>query len=83
MIYISPKDDLNQLELEYGQIARARNLQQRLDGYDLRRGVSPQELVGGIHKFSTPTICDKQELAWPAHLLSFNPWGTIRMLLKR
>ncbi|MFQ6118122.1 MAG: TIGR04190 family B12-binding domain/radical SAM domain protein, partial [Candidatus Bipolaricaulia bacterium] len=73
---------LNRLKLEYGRIdrrrgeavaariERARELQRRLDGYDLQKISPPAELVGEVHKFSVSTVCDKRELAWPAHLVN-------------
>jgi radical SAM superfamily enzyme YgiQ (UPF0313 family) len=85
---------LNRLKLGYGRIARrqgeavaariarARELQRRLDGYDLQEKPPPKELIGEIHEFSVSTVCDKQELAWPAHLFNFKPLGISRMLLR-
>lgn len=81
----------NQLKLQYGRIgrrqgeavaariARARELQQRLDGC---AGKPPKELIGEIYEFSTSTVCDKRELDWPRHLLNFKPLGIAGMLLR-
>jgi len=81
---------LNRLKLECGRIeprraravaeriAQARELQRRLDSYP---GQPPEELVGEVHRFSVSTVCDKRELAWPAHLFNFKPVGIARMLL--
>jgi len=86
---------LNRLKLEYGRIdrrrgeavaariARARELERRLDGYDRRELMPPEELIGEVHEFSVSTVCDKRELAWPAHLLNFNPLEIVRSLLHR
>jgi len=83
----------NRLKLEYGRIARrqgaavaariahARELQKRLDGYDLQEKLPPEELVGEVRKFSVSTVCDKRELAWPTHLVNFKPLGIARALL--
>ncbi len=65
------------------RIARARELQRRLDGYDRRKAEPPAELVGEIHEFSASTVCDKRELAWPAHLFNFKPLGIARGLWSR
>ncbi len=82
---------LNQLKLQYGRIdrrrsaavaariARARELQRRLDGLS---GKPPEELIGEIHEFSVSTVCDKRELDWPRHILNFKPLGIAGMLLR-
>ena len=83
---------LNKLKLKYcridsvrGQkvakrIIRARGLKDRLrQSFNTRNGMSLEEqqiLHGEIHDYSVSTVCDKRELFWSRHLMSFK-WREI------
>jgi len=70
---------LNQLKLEYGRISprRAHTVAERIrSARDLRKRLASgkevgAEIEGEIAKFSESTVCDKQELFWPRHLINF------------
>ncbi|HME06063.1 MAG TPA: TIGR04190 family B12-binding domain/radical SAM domain protein [Bryobacteraceae bacterium] len=72
---------LNQLKLTYGRISagRARLVAERIrSARELRARLADcgsleagAELEGEISKFSESTVCDKQELFWPRHLINF------------
>ncbi len=83
---------LNTLKLEYGRIdatrgkavakriSRARELKNRLRANAVNRSAmglkEHQMLLGEIHDFSISTVCDKRELFWRRHLMSFR-WTEI------
>ncbi len=82
---------LNALKLEHRRISasQARAVAERLARMrelkkeTLERGAPrgepfPLELKAAAESL----ICDKRELAWPAHLLNFKPLGIIRQLLR-
>jgi B12-binding domain/radical SAM domain protein len=76
---------LNELKMQFGrisnrrgravrkQIQEARNLRSRLDD-EVAKGdghTVPEELKGEIRRFSSNTVCDKQELFWQRHFMNF------------
>ncbi len=83
---------LNALKLQYGRISRARGrsvarriAQARALKNKLRLGAGGQSgldseehrlLLGEVHDFSVSTVCDKRELFWRRHLLSFK-WSEV------
>jgi hypothetical protein len=86
---------LNELKRLYGRISasqaravaerigEARRLRERLrDEGEASRGAA-SALEGEIARFSMSTVCDKNELAWPRHLLNFRPLGIARAALER
>jgi radical SAM superfamily enzyme YgiQ (UPF0313 family) len=88
---------LNTLKLKYcridsarGQkvakrIIRARGLKDRLrQSFNTRNGMSLEEqqiLHGEIHDYSVSTVCDKRELFWNRHLMSFKWWEICRVAI--
>jgi B12-binding domain/radical SAM domain protein len=87
---------LNKLKQLYGRIdpargrkvahriARARDLQKRLDAVDHGEELDAeafQTLQGEIDAFSISTVCDKRELFWRRHLVNFKLWGVLRVAL--
>jgi len=87
---------LNALKQTYGRIdrgrgqevarriARARDLQKRLDAVDHGEELDAeafQALQGEIDAFSISTVCDKRELFWRRHLVNFKLWGVLRVAL--
>lgn len=88
-------EKLNKLKVESGRIsprraaavaariARARELERRLDDYSRRKREPPEELREEARRFSASTVCDKRELGWPSQLLNFRPLGIARALLSR
>ena len=90
-------DALNELKLKYLRINRSRGeaISQRISQARrlkdrLRQGVSSgnevdsdmrQMLLGEIHEFSVSTICDKRELFWRRHLMSFKWLEIIRVAI--
>jgi len=87
---------LNALKLQYGRIsakqakvvadgiAEARHLRARLKAS--LDGVLPEEdvaqLRGEISRFSQNTVCDKQELFWQRHVLSFRLPAIAKVAIK-
>jgi B12-binding domain/radical SAM domain protein len=87
---------LNELKLRYGRIpaerakvvadgiAEARRLRARLNKG--MRGDMPeddvQRLRGEISRFSHNTVCDKQELFWQRHMLSFRLPAIMKVAMK-
>ncbi len=83
---------LNELKRRYGRIspgqarmvaeriAQARRLRERLaeEGKGKSSNETASALRGEIARFSMSTVCDKNELAWPRHLLNFRPFGVAR-----
>jgi radical SAM superfamily enzyme YgiQ (UPF0313 family) len=88
---------LNTLKLKYcridsarGQkvakrIIRARGLKDRLrQSFNTRNRMSLEEqqiLHGEIHDYSVSTVCDKRELFWSRHLMSFKWWEICRVAI--
>lgn len=88
---------LNALKLKYGRISGARGLTvakriTRARGFKnrLRLSVSQQNemdpeqrkvLLGEIHDFSVSTVCDKRELFWRRHLMSFRWREVLRVAI--
>jgi B12-binding domain/radical SAM domain protein len=83
---------LNQMKLKYGrissrrarrvadQIKAARSLRTRLAAAgNFSAHNSSAELKGEIVKFSESTVCDKQELFWPRHLINFKVSEIVRI----
>ena len=84
---------LNELKRRHGRISakRARAVSQGIaEARTLRERLAapgpsaqgPSELKGEIARFSMSTVCDKNELAWPRHLLNFHPLGVVRAALE-
>ena len=87
---------LNQLKLRYqrisprqadivaGGIAEARRLRARLkDSHDGRMDPAAEaQLHGEIARFSNSTVCDKRELFWQRHVLSFRLPAIARVALQ-
>jgi B12-binding domain/radical SAM domain protein len=88
-------EELNELKRRYGRIsarrarevarriAEARRLRTRLSGQNLELGDSSAvtQLQGEISRFSISTVCDKQELMWPRHLVNFHLLEVLRIAL--
>jgi len=87
---------LNALKQAYGRIdqargqkvgqriARARDLEKRLDAVEHGEELDPeafQALQGEIDEFSISTVCDKRELFWRRHLVNFRLWEVLRVVL--
>lgn len=86
---------LNELKLRYGRIsakqaravadgiAQARRLRARVNaGMDGEMDpAAAEQLRGEIASYSQNTVCDKQELFWQRHMLSFKPAGIARVAL--
>lgn len=86
---------LNDLKLRYGRIsakqaravaagiAQARRLRARVNaGMDGEMDpAAAEQLRGEIASYSQNTVCDKQELFWQRHMLSFKPAGIARVAL--
>ena len=84
---------LNELKHRYGRlparraravakrIARARALRARLCNGSTADAGAAAQLRGEIGRFSLSTVCDKRELTWPHHLLSFRLLGILRAAL--
>jgi B12-binding domain/radical SAM domain protein len=84
---------LNELKRLYGRIsarqarmvseriAQARALRDRLREQGEASREAASTLQGEIARFSMSTVCDKNELAWPRHLLNFRPLGIARAAL--
>jgi B12-binding domain/radical SAM domain protein len=85
---------LNELKRRYGRIsgsqarmvaeriAQARRLRARLGLQGEASREAATTLQGEIARFSMSTVCDKNELAWPRHLLNFRPLGIARAALE-
>lgn len=86
---------LNELKLCYGRItakqakvvadgiAEARRLRARVNA-GVAGEMEPadvEQLRGEIASYSQNTVCDKQELFWQRHMLSFKPAGIARVAL--
>ena len=88
-------EKLNELKRRYGRISgrrarqvsrrivAARRLRARLRPQGGERGPSPAgaQLEGEISRFSISTVCDKQELMWPRHLVNFRLLEVLRIAL--
>jgi B12-binding domain/radical SAM domain protein len=87
---------LNELKLRYGRIT-ARQAKTVADGIAearrLRAGVNAgvagrmepadaERLRGEIARFSHNTVCDKRELFWQRHMLSFRPAGIMKVAVQ-
>ena len=88
---------LNTLKLRYGRISNARGeavserISQarelknklRLSSKDRSEMGSEEHqiLLGKIHDFSVSTVCDKRELFWRRHLMSFKWLGILRVAI--
>ncbi len=88
---------LNRLKLKYSRIdsargeavaeriTQARNLKDRLRlSISDQNKMDPNErrlLLGEIHDFSVSTVCDKRELFWKRHLMSFKWIEILRVAL--
>ena len=88
---------LNALKLKYGRInksrgksvaqriGQAREIKNRLRLCDNNQGEMETEehqmLLGEIHDFSVSTVCDKRELFWRRHLMSFKWTEILRVTL--
>ncbi|MGQ9477641.1 MAG: TIGR04190 family B12-binding domain/radical SAM domain protein [Candidatus Bipolaricaulia bacterium] len=71
------------------RLARAKELHLKFRGKEaLEHGVARHAPggeplpLGQLEAEAESLICDKRELAWPAHLLNFKPMGIIRQLLR-
>ena len=85
---------LNELKRLYGRIsgrqarvvaeriAEARTLRERLAQQGEASQHAASALRGEIAQFSISTVCDKNELSWPRHLLNFRPFGIARAALR-
>jgi B12-binding domain/radical SAM domain protein len=85
---------LNELKGRYGRISarRAREVSKRIrEAKRLRAQLQQQghepdnaaaaQLKGEISRFSISTVCDKQELMWPRHLVNFRLLEVLRIVL--
>jgi len=84
---------LNELKRRHGRIApreaqavarrisTARALRARIDaGAGSAGSAAAEEIAGDIRRFSVSTVCDKQELFWPRHLVNFRIAGLARLV---
>jgi B12-binding domain/radical SAM domain protein len=86
---------LNELKLRYGRItakqakivadgiAEARRLRARVNA-GVAGEMDPadaEQLRGEIASYSQNTVCDKQELFWQRHMLSFKPSGIVKVAM--
>jgi B12-binding domain/radical SAM domain protein len=86
---------LNELKLRYGRItakqakivadgiAEARRLRARVNA-GVAGEMEPadaEQLRGEIASYSQNTVCDKQELFWQRHMLSFKPAGIVKVAM--
>ncbi|HUN27282.1 MAG TPA: TIGR04190 family B12-binding domain/radical SAM domain protein [Steroidobacteraceae bacterium] len=65
------------------RIAAARRLRERLNRQGAESAGARAQLAGEIARFSISTVCDKDELAWPRHLINFRPFEVARALFGR
>lgn len=89
-------DRLNALKLRYGRIPprsgravahrirEARSLRARLDAAagTASSSAAAEELRGDITRFSLSTVCDKDELFWPRHLVNFRITEMARLAVR-
>jgi B12-binding domain/radical SAM domain protein len=62
------------------RIGAAKELRHRLDEAIEGGEVSAvRELAGEINRFSMSTVCDKNELFWPRHIVNFRPLELLRL----